>query len=216
MNVRPLVSLVSPLGLLLGAAILTSPMPAADLDLSQFKRIEPQYIAALVEPGATRGNGAQSWGLWTLDPGPRGVELHQYDRLKASGGLTPAQWKLDAADWWLEEHGLLMEQPAFPLPPGKYLVTGGRKVTSVLTVYPKDKNGHQRWELANGASIYDVTHLGCRAGRYTPASPDKACSPSSVRAAGFPVNPGVPMPDVKGCRKQDYAVLIVVGLPAAR
>jgi hypothetical protein len=26
----------------------------------------------------------------------------------------------------------------------------------------------------------------------------------------------VAMPDVKGCRKQDYTVLIVVGLPATR
>jgi hypothetical protein len=27
------------------------------------------------------------------------------------------------------------------------------------------------------------------------------------------VNPGAAMPVVNGCRKQDYAVLIVVGLP---
>ena len=30
---------------------------------------------------------------------------------------------------------------------------------------------------------------------------------------GFPVNPGTAMPSVNGCRKQDYTVLIVVGLP---
>jgi hypothetical protein len=28
------------------------------------------------------------------------------------------------------------------------------------------------------------------------------------------VNPGAAMPVVNGCRKQDYTVLIVVGLPA--
>ena len=218
MNVRHLVLSVSRwllIGSLLFVAGLPQPVPAADVDLSQFRRIEPQYIAALGDSGATRGNGAQTWGLWTLDPGPRGVELDRYDQLRAAGGVTPSQWKLDAADWWLEEHGLLMEKPAFPLPPGKYLVTGGRKVTSVLTIYPKDKNGNQRWELAGGASVYDVTHLGCRAGRYTPAAADKACSPANVRATGFPVTPGVAMPTVNGCRKQDYAVLIVVGLPAA-
>jgi len=35
-----------------------------------------------------------------------------------------------------------------------------------------------------------------------------------VRTTGFPVNPAAAMPVVNGCRKQDYAVLIVVGLPA--
>jgi hypothetical protein len=37
-----------------------------------------------------------------------------------------------------------------------------------------------------------------------------------VQTLGFPVNPGATMPLVKGCRKQDYAVLIVVGLPVTR
>ena len=30
---------------------------------------------------------------------------------------------------------------------------------------------------------------------------------------GFPVNPGGAMPAVNGCHKQDYTVVIVVGLP---
>jgi hypothetical protein len=128
--------------------------------------------------------------------------------------VAPSQWKFDAADWWLEEHGLIMEKPTFPLPPGKYLVTGDRNVTTVLTVQPKDNDGNQRWKLADGATLYDVTHLGCRSARYTPAKADKSCSPANVRTTGFPVNPGAAMPVVKGCRKQDYAVLIVVGLPA--
>ena len=45
-----------------------------------------------------------------------------------------------------------MEKPTFPLSPGKYLVTGDREVTTVLTILPKDKDGHQRWELADGAT----------------------------------------------------------------
>ena len=57
-------------------------------------------------------------------------------------------------------HQFVLEKPTFPLPSGKYLVTGDRTVTTVL--------------------------------------------------------PGLTMPDVKGCRKQDYTVLIVVGLPATR
>jgi hypothetical protein len=137
-----------------------------------------------------------------------------YPELKANGGMTPSKWRFDAADWWLEEHGLIMEKPTFPLPAGKYLVTGDRQVISVLTVLPKDKNGVQRWELANGANIYDVTHLGCRSARYTPTTAVNACSPENVRTTGFPVTPGAAMPVVNGCRKQEYAVLIVVGLPA--
>ena len=66
------------------------------------------------------------------------------------------------------------------------------------------------------ATLYDVTHLACRSARYKPAAADKPCSPANVRTTGFPVTPGAAMPAVNGCRKQDYAVLIVVGLPAAR
>ena len=79
---------------------------------------------------------------------------------------------------------------------------------------PKDTDGNQRWELADGATLYEVTHLGCRSARYTPATANNSCSPANVRTTGFPVNPGAAMPVVNGCRKQDYAVLIVVGLPA--
>ncbi len=93
-------------------------------------------------------------------------------------------------------------------------------VTTVLTIQPKDKDGNQRWELADGATLYDVTHLGCRCARYTPSTSDKtannARSPAEVPTTGFPVNPGAAMPVVNGCRKQDYAVLIVVGLPSTR
>src|SRR5688500_9014191 len=57
---------------------------------TKFKRISTQFIAALGDPGATSGSGAQSWGLWPLDPGPRGVELNSYKRLKDAGGVAPA------------------------------------------------------------------------------------------------------------------------------
>jgi hypothetical protein len=86
-------------------------------------------------------------------------------------------------------------------------------VTTVLTVHPKDKNGNQRWELADGATLYDVTHLGCRSARYTPGKAANACSPANAPTTGFPVKPGAAMPAVNGCHKQDYTVLIVVGLP---
>ncbi len=179
---------------------------------TRFKRISTQFIAALGDPTASSGSGAQAWGLWRVDPGPRGVMLDKYDRLKAAGGVAPAKWQFDAKDWWVEEHGLIMEPPEFPLPAGKYMVTGDRKVTTVLTIYPKDEKGAQRWELADGAKLYDVTHLPCRSARYTPAAGAGSCSPAKARMTDFPVTPGAAMPAVEGCNKQDYAVLFVIGV----
>jgi hypothetical protein len=176
-----------------------------------FKPIPTQYIAALGDPTASSGAGAESWGLWRLDPGPRGVALDGYAALTANDGVAPANWRFDGADWWLEEHGLIMEQPEFPLPPGQYVVTGGRTVTAVLTIHPKGDDGGQRWELDRGATIHDVTHLRCRSARYTPASAD-SCSPAKARQTDFPVAPGAEMPPVEGCNKQDYQVLIVIGM----
>jgi hypothetical protein len=173
--------------------------------------IPTQFIAALGDPGATAGTGAETWGLWRVDPGPRGVSLDDYEALKAADGVAPAQWKFDGADWWLEEHGLIMEQPEFPLPAGRYVVTGGRAVTAILTVHPKDGDGVQHWELDKGATLYDVTHLRCRSARYTPASAN-SCSPAKAPMTAFPVEPGGPMPAVAGCNKQDYDVLIVIGM----
>ena len=192
--------------------VCAPPVYGAGTDDTKFTRIAPQFIAALGDPNARSGNGAQTWGLWRVDPGPRGVPLTRYERLKEVGGVAPAQWKFDSGDWWLEEHGLIMEKPTFPLRPGKYLVTGDREVTSVLTVHPPDKDGNQRWELADGAKLYDVTHLACRSARYTPASTVKACSPANAPRDAFRVPPGHAMPPVEGCNKQDYAVLIVIGI----
>ncbi len=179
---------------------------------TQFKHVPLQYIAALGDPQANSGGGAQMWGLWSQDPGPRGCMLEGYSKLKAAGGVAPAQWKFDNADWWLEEHGVIMEKPVFPIPPGKYVVTGGREVTVVLTISPADQKGQQQWELSNGAKLYDVTHLPCRSARYTPAASNSACSPDMVQKAAFPVGPGSVMPAIKGCKKQDYAVLFLIGV----
>ncbi len=175
------------------------------------KRIPTQYIAALGDSTAKSGIGAETWGLWPVDPGPRGVRLTGYSNLKNAGGIAPRGWKFDSTDWWLEEHGLIMEQPTFPIVPGKYVVTGNRDATAILTVHPKGADGIQHWELSNGATLYDVTHLGCRAARYTPASAN-SCTPEHADQENFPVFPGAVMPPVGGCKKQDYQVLIVVGM----
>ncbi|MDT3777053.1 hypothetical protein PJI16_05705 [Nitrospira sp. MA-1] len=185
---------------------------AADRGPTKFQRISTQYIAALGAPRATSGSGAESWGLWPLDPGPRGVKLSRLEQLEKAGGVAPARWKFDHTDWWLEEHGLIMEQPTFPLSPGKYLVTGDREVTTVLTIHPPDNDGNRRWELDDQATLYDVTHLRCRSARYTPTTGNDSCSPANVQQTAFPVTPGGTMPPVEGCKKQDYAVLIVIAV----
>ena len=195
------------------AAAAAAALPSvafAAVDRSQFKRVPTQYIAALAAPDATSGDNAETWGWWRQDPGPRGVRLKYYERLE--NGVAPAGWHLDKNAWWLEEHGLLMEAPTFPMPAGQYLVTGDREVTSVLTVQPA-VDGKQHWELADRATLYDVTHLRCRAAVYTPAKAGGSCSPMAAREDDFPVSPGAAMPPVGDCAKQDYQVLIVIGVP---
>ena len=49
----------------------------------------------------------------------------------------------------------------------------------------------------------------------TPATVAGACSPTNAKQAAFPVAPGGAMLPVEGCTKQDYAVLIVIGMGAA-
>lgn len=195
----------------LSPAALAQPARAGGKSQTRFRRIPTQYIAALGEESATSGSDAHLWGLWRLDPGPRGVQLDRYERLKAEGGIAPAGWKFDGGDWWLEEHGLIMESPEFPLPAGQYLVTGDRDVMAALTVHPSQADGARRWALSDGATIYDVTHLRCRSARYTPQS-GNSCTPAEAQPSAFPVAPGAVMPPVAGCNKQDYAVLIVIGM----
>ena len=194
--------------LLVTVGVVAPAVSAADGGQTKFTRISTQYIAAFGDPGATSGRGAQWWGLWPLDPGPRGVKLNRYKSLKNSGGLALARWKFDEKDWWLEEHGLIMEQPTV----SQFLVTGARKVTAVLTIHPADSHGDRTWELDQGATLYDVTHLACRSARYTPATVGGSCSPANAKQTAFPVAPGGAMPPVEGCTKQDYAVLIVIGM----
>ena len=171
---------------------------------------DTQYIAALGDAKATSGTDAQDWGFWEVDPGPRGVWSTDYAELMADGGTAPDGWQFDPASWWLEEHGLIMEAPSFPLPAGQYVVPGGREVTSVLTVAAPDAAGKQAWSLADGATIYDVTHLRCRAAVYT-AEAGQSCTPDKTPTGVFPMDPGRAMPEVEGCSKRDYQVLIVIG-----
>ena len=196
------------LGALIAATWMSTPAQAG----VKFRRIATQFIAALGDPTASSGTNAQAWGLWPLDPGPRGVQLDDYEQLQAAKGITPAEWTFDVKDWWLEEHGLIMEKPDFPLPPGQYMVTGDREVKSVLTIHPEVADGTQRWDLSGGATLYDVTHLPCRSARYTPVTPESSCSPGKADQKSFPVTPGAAMPPVEGCKKQDYAVLFVIGV----
>lgn len=177
---------------------------------TKLRRIDTQFIAALGGPGETSGHNAQKWGLWAQDPGPRGVWLTEFPAM-AKTGIAPEGWTFDRAEWWMEEHGLIMEKPAFPLAAGQYVVTGGRKVTTVLTVGAPDAAGAQDWALADGVMLEQVTHLACRSARYT-SQDGASCSPAQAQQTAFPVSPGAVMPPVDNCVKQDYAVLFVIGM----
>ena len=82
MNINHLVPSVSCWLLSVGSLLLAAGH-ASGADLSRFKRIEPQFIAALGDPAATSGNGAQAWGFWNQDPGPRACKLDHYRRSDA-------------------------------------------------------------------------------------------------------------------------------------
>ena len=174
--------------------------------MTNFVPVQVQFIAALGNQQKSSGSGASKWGIWREDPGPRGVHIAEWSHLKLMNGLSPAGWIFDNKDWWLEEHGLIMEQPEFPLPSGKYVVTGGRETQAILTIHD---NGDD-WELSDGAKLYDVTHLPCRSARYQPL--DDSASPENAKEDDFPVVPGGEMPEVNGCKKQDYWVVFVVGV----
>lgn len=206
-------------GLGLFASALLSMMLITSAQASQttgsspvkFTPIPTQFIAALGDPGATSGVGAQDWGYWHSDPGKTGVWLSLFPVLKATGGYAPGNWQFDETDWWLDENGLIMQKPVFEIEPGKYIVTGEREVTTTLTVHAKDDQGVQRWELADKATLHDVTHMPCRSARYTPLAGENNCSPSNADISKFKVAPGSIMPDIPGCKRLDYSVLIVIG-----
>ena len=197
---------------ILGGLAVTFLVSASAQAEQTMVRIPTQYIAALGDPFTSAGNDAHTWGHWELDPGPRGVWISELEGLLANAGVAPAGWQFDSDGWWLEENGLMMEAPSFPLPAGEYVVTGGRMTTSVLTVEPADAEGHQAWSLADGAMIYDVTHLGCRAAFYTSPDGGQTCSPEQTPTEVFPRVPNRLMPEVEGCNKQDWQVLIIVGM----
>ena len=185
--------------------------------MSKFRRCSTMFIAALGDPAASSGIGAQNWGLWPLDPGPRGVRLSEFNTL-SSIGVAKAGWSFDSKDFWIEEHGLLMEAPIVPMVPAtsqadqKFVVTGDREVTTILTVSPTGE-----WKLDEG-TLYDVTHLPCRSGRYT-CTPASTCDGDADGGGGlalttqdlkqFPVRPGAAMPPLPRCTTTDYAVLFV-------
>ena len=180
---------------------------------TKYKRIRTQYIAALAPSEATSGTGAETWGLWRIDPGPIGVWLRFYKLLQKAGNIAPAGWRFNINDWWLDENGLIMKAPEFPMPSGKYYVTNGEEHISLLTVDPPDSKGKQTWSLSDGKTIADVTHGPCRSTRYTPENGLGTCSPVKANRNVFPLKPGEDPPPVQGCKRKKYAVLIVFGKP---
>ena len=198
--------LASAMGLIVTA--ISSPLIAE----TKIRRIPAQYIATLALGGASSGTGAESWGLWRVDPGPIGVWLRFYQLLQKAGNIAPAGWRFDIDDWWLDENGLIMKAPEFPMPAGAYYVTNGEEHISLLTVEKPDADGKQEWSLSGGKTI-SVTHGPCRSARYTPEGSSGTCSPEDADRTVFPLKPGEAPPPVVGCNRKQYSVLIVFGLP---
>jgi hypothetical protein len=199
--------LASAMGLIVTA--ISSPLIAE----TKIRRIPAQYIATLALGGASSGTGAESWGLWRVDPGPIGVWLRFYQLLQKAGNIAPAGWRFDIDDWWLDENGLIMKAPEFPMPAGAYYVTNGEEHISLLTVEKPDADGKQEWSLSGGKTISNVTHGPCRSARYTPEGSSGTCSPEDADRTVFPLKPGEAPPPVVGCNRKQYSVLIVFGLP---
>ena len=195
-----------------GAALLAA--TAAPTAAQQtFRRIPTQFIAALAGAEENAGTGAENWGLWRSDPGPIGVHLSEYEAMRKAGGRGPTGWVFDEDDWWLDENGLLMHPPEFPMPAAQFFVTDGESGVGLLTVEPPDANGRQAWALSEGITIGTVTHGPCRSGRYRPKGASGSCSPANAPLSIFPLELGAEPPEVQGCDRLEYAVLIVFGVP---
>ena len=192
---------------------LTVGLSSQTIAQTKFKRIRTQYIAALAQSNLTSGTGAENWGLWRIDPGPIGVWLRFYKLLQKAGNIAPAGWRFNIDDWWLDENGLIMKAPDFPMPAGKYYVTNGEEHISLLTVDPPDATGKQAWSLSDNKTIANVTHVPCRSTRYTPENGSGTCSPVNANQNVFPLKLGEDPPPVQGCKRKKYAVLIVFGKP---
>ena len=195
------------------AALFSAPFLQA-AEARTFRRIPYQYIAVLAPEQASSGSGAEAWGFWREDPGPIGVFLKYYNKLRKAGGFGPTGWQFDINDWWLDENGLLMKAPVFPMPAGEYYVTNGEEHISLLTVDKPDSEGKQSWTLSDGKTIANVTHGPCRSARYTPRDAANQCSPENAPQSVFPLAPGERPPSVNHCDKKEYAVLIVFAVPA--
>ena len=75
-----------------------------------YERVSPlQFIAALGDPEANSGNGAEGWLLWETDPGPRGFRQNKYEKV-VSGELQAPQW-FQEEDFWLDENAIVMPPP---------------------------------------------------------------------------------------------------------
>ena len=122
-------------------------------------------------------------------------------------------WRFDIDDWWLDENGLIMRAPDFPISAGQYYVTNGENQIALLTIEAPDKDGKQAWSLSDGKTIKDVTHGPCRSARYTPMGASGTCTPEKADLADFPLKPGEEVPPIEMCNRQIYAVLIVFGFP---
>ncbi len=200
----------------IGSALATlfTAQATAPAFAAKYKSIPTQYIAALAPDDAKSGTGAETWGLWREDPGPIGVWLKYYQLLRKVGGIGPTGWRFNIDDWWLDENGLIMKAPDFPMASGQYYVTNGEHHISLLTVNAPDENGQQTWSLSDDKTIANVTHGPCRSARYTPEETAAACTPENADRSVFPLKPGESPPDVTACHKKEYAVLIVFGVPA--
>ena len=195
--------------------VLVSTLASPVLAQTKIRRIQTQYIAALAPVAATSGTNAETWGIWKVDPGPIGVWLRFYQILQKAGNIAPAGWRFDIDDWWLDENGLIMKAPEFPITAKQYYVTNGEENISLLTVEEPDLEGKQAWSLSDGKTIVDVTHGPCRSARYTPEGETGTCSPEYADRSAFPLKPGEVPPLVSGCIRKNYAVLIVFGVPLA-
>ncbi|MGB1159834.1 MAG: hypothetical protein ACPG40_01365 [Alphaproteobacteria bacterium] len=193
---------------LAAAAFSTFAWPALGQN-TRFRRVRSQYIAALGAEDATSGDNAHTWGHWPEDPGPIGVWLRDFEKLEANGGVGPKGWQFNRDDWWLDENGLLMMSPNFPMPSGRFLVTNAIDNVAMLTVAAPDADGKQSWELSDGRTLNDITHQKCRSARYRPTSEGAVCTPANAQKSAFPLSPGEDPPPVADCDRLVYAVPII-------
>jgi len=193
---------------LAAAALSTFAWPALGQN-TRFKRVRSQYIAALGPTDANSGDNAHTWGHWPVDPGPIGVRLRDFEKLESNGGVGPMGWAFDPDDWWLDENGLIMMAPNFPMPSGRFLVTNAIDNVALLTVAAPDADGKQAWDLSDERTLDDVTHKKCRSARYHAASEGADCTPAQADQGVFPLAPDQDPPDVAGCDRLVYSVPII-------